>query len=82
MLVSEEEEGQRVVLEGAVVYLHVVERSTGGESLIHIDIDHPDLNEIILPREATYAGAKKGGLFIGLRLQQAQRAKEYAQARL
>ncbi|MBI2077915.1 MAG: hypothetical protein HYT80_06030 [Euryarchaeota archaeon] len=79
---SEEEEGQRVVLEGAVVYLHVVEKTAGGESYIHIDIDHPDLNDIIVPRESTYAGGKKGGLFVGLRMQQAQRAQEYAQARL
>lgn len=79
---SEEEKGERVVLEGAVVYIHLVERSAGGESLIHIDVEHPDLNDIIVSRESTYAGGKKGGIFIGLRLQQAQRAQEYVQARL
>ena len=77
-----EEQGQRYVLEGAVVYLHVVERSGSGESLIHIDVDHPDLNEIIVAKESSYVGGKDGGLFIGLRTEQAKRASEFLQGRV
>lgn len=77
-----EEDGQRYVLEGAVVYLHVVQRSGSGESLIHIDVEHPDLNEIIVAKESSYVGGKAGGLFIGLRTEQAKRATEFLQGRV
>lgn len=77
-----EQDGKRYVLEGAVVYLHVVERSGSGESLVHIDVEHPDLNDIIVARESSYVGGKPGGLFIGLRSEQAKRAEEYLQGRL
>jgi hypothetical protein len=77
-----EEGGKRYVLEGAVVYLHVVQRSGSGESLVHIDVEHPDLNEIIVPKESSYVGGKDGGLFIGLRLDQAKRAEDFLQGRL
>ncbi len=77
-----EEEGQRYVLEGAVVSLHVVQRAGSGETLIHIDVDHPDINEFIVPKESSYVGGKDGGLFIGLRLEQAKRATEFLQGRI
>lgn len=77
-----EEEGERYVLEGAVVYVHVVKHSGGGESLIHIDVEHPDLNEIILAKESSYVGGKAGGIFVGLRPVQAKRAEEFMQGRV
>lgn len=76
-----EEAGERVVLEGALVYVHVVKHAASGETLIHIDVEHPDLNDIIIAKESSYVGGKEGGVFIGLRPQQAKRAEEYLQGR-
>lgn len=77
-----EEKGERYVLEGAVVYVHMVRRSEGGESLVHIDVEHPEINDIILAKEASYVGGKEGGLFIGLRPTQAKRAEDFLQGRV
>lgn len=71
----DESSGDRYELEGARVFIHVSEHE--GEPLFHIDIDHPDLNKIILPKEASYVGGRDGGIFVGLRPTQADRAQSY-----
>lgn len=75
----DESSGKRYELRGAKVYLHVSEFE--GEALLHIDVDHPDLGRIILPREASYVGGREGGLFIGLRPQQTERAQDLVRTR-
>jgi hypothetical protein len=75
-----ESEGERYVYEGARVYLHVVYH--GDERVVHIDVDHPDLNEILQPKEASYAGGKEGGVYIGLRSKQVERAESYLKDRV
>ena len=74
-----ETEGERYVLEGARVSLHVTEEN--GERFIHLDVDHPDLNNIVLPKEASYVGGKEGGIYVGLRAKQVERAEEYLRGR-
>lgn len=46
---------------------------------IHIDVEHEDLNEIIEPGENTFVGRKDGGVFIGLKDEMADRAKNYVE---
>lgn len=70
-----EEAGERYTLEGARVYLHVT--YNGDERILHLDVDHPDLNELIRPKEASYAGGRDGGVYIGFRSQQLERAESY-----
>lgn len=70
--------GPRYELVGARVFIHASEQ--GGERLLHLDIDHPDLNKIIPPREASYVGGREGGVFIGLRPSQSERAESYLKA--
>jgi hypothetical protein len=74
-----EAEGERYTLEGARVYLHVTHHE--GERVIHLDVDHPDINEFLLPKEASYAGGREGGLYVGFRPAQLERAETYVQAR-
>jgi len=52
-------------LKGAKVYIH--ERGKSLARITHIDVEHPDINKIIKPGEATYAAGKRGGFFIGLK---------------
>ena len=35
--------------------------------ITHIDAEHPDLNKIIKPEEASYAAGKPGRFFVGLK---------------
>lgn len=77
-----EEEGRRYVLEGAEVYVHVTKHARTGEPLVHIDVMHPEINDIILPKESTYVGGQQGGLYVGLRPNQIKRAEEFLQGRL
>lgn len=63
-------------LEGARVYIHVHDE-TSGATVTHLDIEHPDLNEIIEPNENTFVGGKKGGVFIGLKEEMIDRAEAY-----
>lgn len=56
-------------------YIHKQDEATGSK-VIHIDIESPILNEIILPGESTYVGGKEGGVFIGLRKEMLERAKK------
>lgn len=63
------------LLRGAKVYVH--EKGKSMARITHIDIEHPDINKIILPHEATYAAGKKGGCFIGLKKEMLKRAEQY-----
>jgi hypothetical protein len=47
--------------------------------VIHIDVEHPDLNKIILPGESTFAQGKVGGFFLGLKKKMMERAERYAE---
>ena len=66
-------EGKKL-LRGAKVYIH--EKGKSMASVTHIDIEHPDINKIIKPKEATYAAGKKGGCFIGLKKEMIKRAEK------
>lgn len=63
-------------LEGAKVYIHDKDESSGSAN-IHIDVEHEELNEIIEPGENTFVGGKKGGVFIGLKDEMLDRAREF-----
>ena len=63
------------MLRGAKVYVH--EKGKSMARITHIDIEHPDINKIIKPKEATYAAGKKGGCFIGLKKVMIKRAERY-----
>lgn len=63
-------------LEGATVYVHRKDESSGA-NVTHIDVEHPDLNEIIRPDENTFVGGKEGGVFIGLKETMIERAEEF-----
>jgi hypothetical protein len=58
----------------ATVYLH--EKGKSGASVTHIDIELPELNDIIKPGENSYVGGKKGGVFIGLKKNMIARAEK------
>lgn len=66
-------------LKGAKVYLHQKGKSMA--RITHIDIEHPDLNKIIKPKEATYAAGKEGGCFIGLKKEMLKRAERFLKKR-
>lgn len=57
----------------ADVYIH--EKGKSGASVTHIDLELPELNEIIKPGENSYVEGKKGGVFIGLKKEMIQRAE-------
>ena len=60
----------------ADVYIHLKGKSRA--SVTHLDIELDALNEIIKPGENSYVGAKKGGVFIGLKKEMIERAEEKA----
>ncbi len=60
----------------ADVYIHLKGKS--GASVTHVDIELPELNDILKPRESSYVGAKKGGVFIGLKKEMIKRAEKLA----
>lgn len=63
-------------LEEAKVYIHEKDEASGSQN-IHIDVEHPELNEIIEPGENTFVGGKADGVFIGLKDQMIDRAKNW-----
>jgi len=67
-------EGKKL-LRGAKVYIH--ENGKSNARITHIDIEHPDIDKIIKPKEATYAAGKKGGCFIGLKKEMIKRAEKF-----
>lgn len=56
------------------VYLH--EQGKSNARITHIDVEGPEINEIIKEGEATYCAGKKGGCFIGLKREMLERAKK------
>ena len=52
-------------LKDAKVYVHLKGKS--GARITHLDVEHPDLNKIIKPKESTFAAGKDGGFFVGLK---------------
>jgi hypothetical protein len=58
----------------ANVYVHYKDADTGAR-VTHIDIECPELNDYIKPHEKTFAGGKKGGVFIGMKKNQINRTK-------
>jgi hemerythrin-like domain-containing protein len=67
-------------LEDAAVYVHVASEE-GGATVTHVDVEHPDLNEIVEPGENTYVGGKDGGVFVGLKDRMIERAEAYVERR-
>ena len=66
----------KIELEDAKVYIHKKDEASGSQN-IHIDVEHPDLNEVIEPGENSFVGGKNGGVFIGLKDEMIKRAKEF-----
>jgi hypothetical protein len=58
----------------ADVYIH--EKGKSMARITHIDIELPELNDIVEPGEATYVQGKEGGVFIGLKKEMIQRAEK------
>ena len=57
----------------ANIYIH--EKGESLARVTHIDIELPELNEIIKPNEASYVQGKEGGVFIGLKKEMIKRAE-------
>jgi len=55
----------KIILGKADVYLHLKGKS--GSTVTHVDIELPELNKIIKSGESSFAGGKKGGVFLGLK---------------
>ena len=66
----------KIKLGKADVYLHV--KGASGATVTHIDVELPELNEIIKPGESTYVGGKSGGVFLGLKRSMLVRAEKVA----
>jgi hypothetical protein len=66
----------KIKLGKADVYIHVKGKS--GATVTHLDIELDKLNEIIKPGENSFVGAKKGGVFIGLKKNMIERAEKKA----
>ena len=64
----------KIKLGKADVYIHMKGKS--GASVTHIDIELPELNDIIKPGENSYVGGKHGGVFIGLKKNMIERAEK------
>ena len=58
----------------AYVYIH--EKGKSGANVTHIDIELPELNDILKPGESSFVGSKKGGVFIGLKKDMIKRAEK------
>lgn len=69
----------KIELKGAKVYVHV--KGKAGARITHIDVEHPDLNKIIKPKEATYTAGKPGGFFVGLKKEMLERAGKFIRKR-
>lgn len=65
----------KIELKDAKVYIHVKGKSRA--RITHIDVEHPDLNKIIKPKEVTYAAGKPGGFFVGLKKEMLKRAEDF-----
>jgi len=56
------------------VYIH--EKGKSMARITHIDIESPEINQVIRDKEATYCAGKPGGCFIGLKKEMIKRAEE------
>jgi len=74
------EHESKIELENAKVYIHKKDEETNSQN-IHIDVEHPELNEIINPGENTFVGGKNGGVFIGLKENMIERAKNFVRGK-
>lgn len=68
-------EGKKLIGK-ADVYIH--EKGKSNARITHVDIELPELNDIVKPGEATYVEGKEGGVFIGLKKEMIQRAEKKA----
>lgn len=66
----------KIHLGKADVYIHLKGKS--GARITHVDIELPELNEILKPGENSYVGAKHGGVFLGLKKEMIDRAEKKA----
>jgi hypothetical protein len=64
----------KIKLGKADVYIHVKGKS--GATVTHIDIELDKLNDILKPGESSFVGAKRGGVFIGLKKDMIRRAEK------
>jgi len=64
----------KIKLGKAEVYLHLKGKS--GATVTHVDIELDELNDILKPGENSYVGAKRGGVFIGLKKGMIERAEK------
>jgi len=55
-------------------YIH--EKGKARARITHIDIESPEIVQIIKPGEVTYCAGKPGGCFIGLKKQMIPRAEK------
>ncbi|MEM4152770.1 MAG: hypothetical protein QXK80_01470 [Candidatus Pacearchaeota archaeon] len=62
------------LLKKVKVYLH--EQGKSNARITHIDIESPEIAEIIKEGEATYCAGKRGGCFIGLKKEMLERARK------
>lgn len=70
----------RIVFDGAKVVLHLVDEASGSY-LLHLEVLHPELGHIVLPKEASFAGGIYGGLYVALTPQMAERAEAFLKRR-
>ena len=63
----------------ADVYVHL--KGESGATVTHLDIELDELNKIIKPGENSYVGAKRGGVFIGLKKEMIERAEKIGRGR-
>ena len=66
----------KIKLGKADVYIHLKGKSNA--SVTHIDIELDNLNKVLKPGENSFVGAKKGGVFIGLKKEMIERAEGLA----
>lgn len=69
----------KYILKKVKVYLH--EQGKSNARITHIDIESPEIAEIIKEGEATYCAGKQGGCFIGLKREMLERAKKLIEKR-
>jgi len=66
-------EGKKLIGK-ANVYIH--EKGKSLARITHIDIELPELNKIIKPKESAFVQGKEGGIFIGLKKEMIKRAEK------
>ena len=66
----------KIKLGKADVYIHLKGKSRA--TVTHLDIELPELNEVIKPGENSFIGGKHGGIFIGLKKNMIERAEKKA----